>query len=252
MNYNFKDRTGERYENFIVLRRIEDKIFPSSKMVQWLCKCDCGKTFTVLSCNFKKIKSCGCKNHMGKNLKDLTGKVFTKLKVLYRGQNYVTPSGKAQTMWVCQCQCGAIVKVRGAHLKDGMVRSCGCIKSFGEETIAKFLSEKHISFKREYTFPNCLSSKGNPLKFDFVIYENNKIKLVLEYQGEQHFRKEIAFGKLQREETDLTKKDYCEKNNIPLFYITYKENIEEKLKELILQDNTVPSLLKEEGVTTSL
>ena len=32
-------------------------------------------------------------------------------------------------MWSCQCECGAIKKVRADHLRAGLITSCGCLRS---------------------------------------------------------------------------------------------------------------------------
>ena len=37
----------------------------------------------------------------------------------------------------------------------------------------------------------------------------------------------------KRQKSDRIKKEYCEKNNIKLFYITYEEDIEERLEEIL-------------------
>lgn len=57
-------------------------------------------------------------------------------------------------------------------------------------------------------------------RFDFWLYNS----IAVEYQGEQHFYStygEEAFEKVKR--NDQVKKEYCEKYNIPIIYITYKQ-----------------------------
>ncbi len=56
------------------------------------------------------------------NLIDLTGQTFTRLFVLYRGQN--TPLGVVR--WVCHCECGEETLVTGTALRKGLIKSCGC------------------------------------------------------------------------------------------------------------------------------
>ena len=62
----FKDMTGEKYGNLVVLERGEDYIYSDNRRTtQWLCQCGCGNTLLVsrsalISGN---TKSCGCKNH---------------------------------------------------------------------------------------------------------------------------------------------------------------------------------------------
>ena len=61
----------------------------------------------------------------------------------------------------------------------------------GEYRIEAVLKSKQIKYINEYTFKDCFD-KGL-LRFDFAIFINNKIGLI-EYQGEQHFRK-VGFSK---------------------------------------------------------
>lgn len=55
---------------------------------------------------------------------DLTGATFGSLTVVQRAQNI----GK-QTYWECKCNCGVIKAIRGNHLRNGLIVSCGCITS---------------------------------------------------------------------------------------------------------------------------
>lgn len=62
---------------------------------------------------------------MKSTLIDLTGMTFGRLKVIKRAPN----RGK-QVYWVCECSCDnhTIKEYRGASLKNGHVKSCGCLK----------------------------------------------------------------------------------------------------------------------------
>lgn len=57
-----KDLTGQRFGRLTVISRDEDYVAPSGKIPRWKCKCDCGRTITVLGSNLKSgsTKSCGC------------------------------------------------------------------------------------------------------------------------------------------------------------------------------------------------
>lgn len=57
---------------------------------------------------------------------DLTGKRFAKLVVTGRAENNVLPSGLPEPMWHCVCDCGELTVVRGAFLRTGHTKSCGC------------------------------------------------------------------------------------------------------------------------------
>lgn len=61
---------------------------------------------------------------------------------------------------------------------------------------------------------------------------------LIEYQGDIHFiYKDVGWNTKdkfdERIKRDKIKFDYCQKNNIKLYYITYKDDIEEKLKEIL-------------------
>lgn len=60
---------------------------------------------------------------MGK-IKDLTGQKFGKLTALYKLHNI----NKQGAYWLCVCECGNITEVRGNHLSNGNIKSCGCYR----------------------------------------------------------------------------------------------------------------------------
>jgi hypothetical protein len=59
-------------------------------------------------------------------LVDLTGQRFGRLAVLYRGANV-----DRCVVWLCQCDCSpeAKIHVRGAALRSGQTKSCGCFRA---------------------------------------------------------------------------------------------------------------------------
>ena len=68
-------------------------------------------------------------------LKDLTGQKFGRLTVISRAEN--ADCGKVR--WICKCDCGAEVVVRGGNLRNGHTASCGCLQK--EKTTER--STKH-------------------------------------------------------------------------------------------------------------
>lgn len=54
---------------------------------------------------------------------DVTGKVFGRLTVLRRSEMKVEGAVK----WLCRCECGKEVLIRGASLRSGNTSSCGCL-----------------------------------------------------------------------------------------------------------------------------
>lgn len=59
---------------------------------------------------------------------DLTGKRFGRLVVIERAEDHIQPNGKHQIQWLCKCDCGNEVVVRGSNLKNGNSKSCGCLQ----------------------------------------------------------------------------------------------------------------------------
>lgn len=64
---------------------------------------------------------------MGKAI-DLTGHTFCRLLVIERVENYITPKGQKHARYLCKCECGNEIKVRGHDLRTGNTKSCGCLK----------------------------------------------------------------------------------------------------------------------------
>jgi len=117
------------------------------------------------------------------------------------------------------------------------------VKSKGELRIREFLSRHRVAFKEQFRINECRHI--NSLPFDFAIFENDNIKFLLEYDGEQHF-KVSRFNKDKRKMVkrlkniqlrDKIKTRYCKDNNINLLRIPYTEfdNIYLILENYLLQ-----------------
>lgn len=88
---------------------------------------------------------------------DLTGQVFGRLTVIKRAEN----RGKI-VYWLCRCECGNEVEVRGNHLKDGKIKSCGCWR---KERMSKMASEqtgqKNPNYNHDLTVEERANSRKN-------------------------------------------------------------------------------------------
>lgn len=67
------------------------------------------------------------------NLIDLTNQKFGRLTVIKRAPN----TKATNAMWLCKCDCGNETIVKGSHLKDGNVKSCGCLRGIENKSRAK-------------------------------------------------------------------------------------------------------------------
>lgn len=60
-------------------------------------------------------------------LQDLSGKIFGKLTVIRRVDDYISPMGQRKAKWLCECQCGEVVEKTAVALKSNTeTKSCGC------------------------------------------------------------------------------------------------------------------------------
>lgn len=216
---------GQKFGKLTVIEKTNKR---SQRSVVWRCLCDCGNETEVSSAVLisNNTKSCGCLL-----FRDLTNQRFGRLTVIEKTDK--RSSGK-NIIWKCLCDCGNETEVIETNLQNGQTKSCGCLKSWGEQQITQYLQENNINYKKEYTFNDLISSKGGKLKFDFAILDkDNNLKYLIEYQGIQHYKDLGYFGKFEREETDQLKKEYCKNNNIPLYEIKYDDDVEEELNKIL-------------------
>lgn len=237
--YKIIDETGNKYGSLTVLKQIPKPAHIKERGLWWLCQCDCGNTTKVRGTDLRngKTKSCGCnmKKHQHEfgqmNFKNEIGNKYGKLTVIERYKE--NNNKQIKTKWLCQCECGNTTIVNASDLRSGRTKSCGCIQSFGEQQILKYLQFHNIKYKKEYCFLDLISKNNGYPRFDFAVFDdNNNLLFLIEYQGIQHFENKNNFGKYQREETDQLKKEYCNKNNIKLYYINYNDNIENELNKI--------------------
>lgn len=99
-----------------------------------------------------------------------------------------------------------------------------CNGSKGENKISLFLSAQEITYVEQKRFQSLRGIGGRPLSFDFYLPE---YKLLIEYQGKQHYSPVDLFGgeeqfKIQKEH-DKQKRFFAEINNYHLLEIPFWE-----------------------------
>jgi hypothetical protein len=98
--------------------------------------------------------------------------------------------------------------------------------SRGEIKIEDILSLAGLNFQEEYSFPDLISSSGRPLRFDFVVFDDEgEIDFLIEYQGIQHYEAKSKFGGAkglyQQKYNDAQKRKYCMEHGYTLVTIPY-------------------------------
>lgn len=156
--------------------------------------------------------------------------VFEKVhnnKYEYSKINYT--NNKSKIIIICPIH-GEFKQILSHHSRGNGCPSCS--ESKGENIINKILLENYIKIKRQKKFDNCKYKQKLP--FDFYLTEFN---VCIEFDGEQHFIQKDFFGGEKGLELiklkDKIKEEYCKKNNIFLYRISYFDNIEEEINKII-------------------
>jgi hypothetical protein len=255
---NAIDLKGQRFNRLIVIERDYNKK-DKSRQAWWKCKCDCGKEISVRGQCLRNgnTQSCGCygtekrneairksekvfahcKEMAQLNKKDMLGYQIGKLTVI----EATDLNKKGSAIWKCKCECGNITYVTQNCLHKGDSKSCGCIKSFGEEQITKILINNNIKFEREKQFNDCILPSGKLARFDF--YVNNQY--IIEFDGKQHFVENDFFQQSLEEiqEYDKIKNQWCFNNKIKIIRIPYTHLENMCLEDLLLETSNY--ILKE-------
>jgi len=107
-----------------------------------------------------------------------------------------------------------------------------CKSSRNEKRISEYLINSNIKFETHYKFDDCKYIKH--LYFDFYLPEYN---MCIEFDGKQHYESVEYWGGDKglkiRNIRDKIKTEYCKKNKIKLVRISYKENLFEKLVNIL-------------------
>ena len=186
---------------------------------------------------YRHLKGDGCSKCSGKykpNTEEFIDKCYLSHGDKYIYDKVIYYNKHTKIIITCK-EHGDFSQTPNHHLKG---TGCPvCKKSKGEAKIENILKENMVCYKPQYSFPDL--KYQNLLYFDFGIFDNNdNLKYLLEFNGEQHYKFKPFFHKTEEDFLvsqlrDVLKKDYCEKNNIPLYIIKYDEDINEKINKLI-------------------
>lgn len=165
-----------------------------------VCRCECG---TVKPVNIRNLisgssKDCGCgrKKVLSKvKSKDLIGQKFGKLTVVEALEETNKFNRK---VYLCKCDCGNTTYVSSSSLTTNHTLSCGCMISYYNIYIAKFLKELNIDYKSEYR----VEIDGCQYRFDFYLPKYN---LFIEYDGSQHYNTRFYIDIYKSEEIGIQK-----------------------------------------------
>lgn len=130
------DLTGMQFDNLVVIKDSGKR--DNNGSILWECECQCkDKTIVIkssISLQNRKNLSCGCRKRKKetKQIKDLTGLIFGRWKVLYfdiEAYDKGLKNNKYIYRWLCECQCEnrTIRSVNHYQLIEGKTKSCECV-----------------------------------------------------------------------------------------------------------------------------
>lgn len=113
---------------------------------------------------------------------DLNGKVFGRLSVV----GCDGPNREGAITWMCECECGNSVSLRGSDLKRGFVKSCGCL---AKEIVARRNKKHGGSSTRVYRiWQAMLDRTGNPRASRYSYYGGRGITVCEDWKDFATFR----------------------------------------------------------------
>ena len=161
------------------------------------------------------------------------------VKKIYPSSDY---SDHQQRADVECCYCGATKLARLNSILEGSL-ACDCFRSHssGEMAIKNYLTTHQIPYRAEYVFDDLIGIGGGKLRYDFaVLNPDNTVKLLIEFDGQQHFQEAGTYynptGKVQVH--DKIKDDYANLIHIPLIRIPYTDflNINSILDKALVEE----------------
>jgi hypothetical protein len=206
-------------------------------------KCmSCGKTFIKTLRNLLNGYGCyRCSNNKRTQIRDTEDFIWKSRKKHGDKYNYSKSmfiNSTTKIIIICPKH-GEFKQLPSSHVNKN-TECPKCCSSKGEKEVRRILNKHNINFKEQFKIKECLNIL--PLPFDFVIFKNSRLQLLIEYDGELHYKEWHKPKKGQNRLREIRKRDriktnYCNINNIPLLRIPYweRENIEtiilKKLKE---------------------
>ena len=129
---------------------------------------------------------------------------FGASSVRVLGSGAATPAGGTKTTTtsvakVTPAKVTAAKPAASSNASNATTSRIGTIRVKPKTTtttlIYNILKDAGLPFKMEYSFPDLVSTNGRPLRFDFVVFDDDgNIDFIIEYQGKQHYEPSAKFG----------------------------------------------------------
>lgn len=212
-----------------------DKSIYTNNQTELLIKCKNHGYFMQLPCNH--LSGSGCKSCKIQTMFSTTEDFIRRANIIHNNfYSYELVDYKRRDQLVeivCKYH-GSFLQTPHGHLNGRGCRKCKYSK--GEKMIQDILTENEINFKTQIKLED-LKHVGD-LRVDFGVFEGERLKYLIEYNGKQHYEFVKYFHLSEQSFIDSKKRDqikieYCEKNKIKLYIVKYDEDIEKKIQEIL-------------------
>lgn len=167
----------------------------------------------------------------------------SRITVLCRAEDFISPCGSRSTMWKCRCNCGKEFITSGVYLRNGHTKSCGC---YNVENLIASRTKHHETGSRLYTIWNGMKSRCyNPHNKRYGSYGKRGIKVCDEWRNsyesfrdwalETGYDKDAQRGVCTIERKDING-DYCPQN---CTWVTNQEQLKNKTTNVNITVNGI-------------
>lgn len=169
----FKNLTGRRFGELVVVRPTVRRAMDGS--VVWECLCNCGKTttFSVKHLLHGGRQNCGCVSA----IKNLTGLRFGRLTVI---RPTTARGSDGSVLWECECDCGKTT-VTSSNKLGRDTNSCGCYVRKHGHAVEGRRSREYSTWRAMFT--RCT----NPSATGYEHYGGRGIRITSRWLGEHGF-----------------------------------------------------------------
>lgn len=170
------DIIGQKFNKLTAIKRVGTD---ENGRALWLCKCDCGNMITVNITDLRtgRRKSCGC---LKKERYNIIGQRYGKLTVIRR------ESRGSHAIFLCRCDCGRKIFVRGDSLRSGKTVSCGCSKR-SKDKIDQLRAGRKLDAHTSGVFFKGTISKNNTSGINGVTrLKNGKYRAYIGYKNKMY------------------------------------------------------------------
>ena len=171
---------------------------------------------------------------------DLTGQPFGRLVVIREAGR--TKDGKV--LWLCRCECGNVVTVRGDSLRDENTTSCGC---YNRERVVEAHTTHGMNKTRLYDVWQAMLRRAGVYKGateeDRRLYQDRGITVCDEWLVFENFR-DWALSHGYSDDLEIDRRDndkgYCPEN---CRWVSRRENVNNRRNTIRLEDGTSLAML---------